>query len=739
MDLYNMANIHRIKLNEHQYKLYKKLLNENQEGDSINKAIKYAEEKMGLEHDSAVNYVRVTFRGKIHACRTKNGGKYILGALRLYNEEVKTEKNMRDLERCIKIITENEDLYKKYNKDLNGLHLNALINELKDYKLEDEKEVENSNKSNGIQSDYKIVSVDTFDICNSYSDYVSWCVTKNISTWQSYTNQNTAQFYFALKPGFETLSRAHHENEELLGEYGLSMLAICVNPDGSLKTCTCRWNHDKGGNDHCMNVKQIEEVIKCDFRKVFKPNEKGLKMRKAFDEMEERIFNAKIVEDIDKIYDDMGGNNEYNGMHFTRYYRNNLIILSVFGSTKYAFYSKNTSNKSSKVQFIKKFHNDNYGCESYAFQTKDYIFLNDDELGRMFVYDKETLKESNNFGNINESKYYYDEDRGVGFLYINSNKSNTIYSIMDSETDNIKKCNISEKLVDLERVTSFEPLYEDDGDYGEYLNLTYIDKNGKDRCAIISLWGDLYKNDARVTDIILGDFFKYQPIGDFGLEGNHYVLEDEDIGPIDERESYGAGNCCIILSKHNKDKANEVTIVTRDFYDNRYTILERCDEYEVLDLGDHYVLVLGDNNWRHKSLYKINCSSNNMEDGVTSICEYCNSYKEEPMEDVLLAFKDTDNEKYIMFDDYSIEPYSDVLDRYEEEWTHEYDRFVYDMKVEWQERHDEIADIPEDELDKDDIKYREDFDIDNFMDDYENFEFNCREYELYIAMDNIFC
>jgi hypothetical protein len=72
--------------------------------------------------------------------------------------------------------------------------------------------------------------------------------------YQSYTKNGLGRFYFCLKPRFEKVERIEGEDCPM-DDYGKSMIAISVNDDGSLNTCTCRWNHDNGGNDNMMDTK----------------------------------------------------------------------------------------------------------------------------------------------------------------------------------------------------------------------------------------------------------------------------------------------------------------------------------------------------------------------------------------------------------------------------------------------------------------------------------------------------
>ena len=49
------------------------------------------------------------------------------------------------------------------------------------------------------------------------------------------------------------------------------MIAVSVNEDGSLNTCTCRWNHSNGGNDNIMTTQQISQLLGVNFYQTFLP------------------------------------------------------------------------------------------------------------------------------------------------------------------------------------------------------------------------------------------------------------------------------------------------------------------------------------------------------------------------------------------------------------------------------------------------------------------------------------
>ena len=88
--------------------------------------------------------------------------------------------------------------------------------------------------------------------------------------YSNYTKNGLGRFYFCLQDGFENVPKVESEGCPM-DTYGKSMIAISVNDDGSLNTCTCRWNHDNGANDSMMDTKEISKFFGVDFYTTFKP------------------------------------------------------------------------------------------------------------------------------------------------------------------------------------------------------------------------------------------------------------------------------------------------------------------------------------------------------------------------------------------------------------------------------------------------------------------------------------
>jgi len=177
---------------------------------------------------------------------------------------------MNKLNKMLKIICaahENE-----YDNNFNGLSFEELD---KKFSGAVKKELDNDREEIGKlqlikNTAYKIVPIDSFEEASKYGKYTSWCVTHYDDMYANYTKGGLGRFYFCLRDGFENVPKVAGEGCPM-DTYGKSMIAISVNDDGSLNTCTCRWNHDNGGNDDMMDTKEISKFFGIDFYKTFKP------------------------------------------------------------------------------------------------------------------------------------------------------------------------------------------------------------------------------------------------------------------------------------------------------------------------------------------------------------------------------------------------------------------------------------------------------------------------------------
>ncbi|MBP5456801.1 MAG: hypothetical protein J6Y37_09890 [Paludibacteraceae bacterium] len=227
--------------------------------------------------------------------------KFMMGVVRMFMEgELSDGKVIMALNKTLRFVCSDAHV-NEYDNNLNGISADELVTRfsgLSSQELEKDKQ-ELSSVTYSEDGKYDIVKIDNFDKANEYSNYVTWCITSDPSMYDSYTNDGEGIFYFCLKEGFENVPREAGPNAPL-DDYGLSMIAVSVNPDGSCNTITCRWNHDKNGNDSVLTTKELSSIIGRNFYDTFKPLSQSEILKRKMD-----AFNAlhqKLVEEVDGVF-----------------------------------------------------------------------------------------------------------------------------------------------------------------------------------------------------------------------------------------------------------------------------------------------------------------------------------------------------------------------------------------------------------------------------------------------------
>ena len=258
---------------------FKALLTEDQTASSIRDARNLLMKTYGWDKERADKFIRIDLRNDLPQLRSKQGGKFILGVTRMFiNNELRDASTINGLNSTLKYVA-SEAHINEYDRNLNGLSAKELIDRFATARtndLESEK-AKISSKQYAQNTDYTIVPINSFEEAEEYGGYTSWCVTHDEDMFDSYTSDGIGQFYFCLKKGFESMKPVKDEGCPL-DEYGLSMVAVSVDENGALSTCTCRWNHDNGGNDNIMTTEEISDLIGQNFYNVFKPNTKWMDM-----------------------------------------------------------------------------------------------------------------------------------------------------------------------------------------------------------------------------------------------------------------------------------------------------------------------------------------------------------------------------------------------------------------------------------------------------------------------------
>ena len=267
------------------------LITENAKNNNMKPARKYLEEKLGWDNEQIMDFFG-KMKHDIPNVRMNNC-KYFLGVTRMIMEKQLTNgENIMKLNDILKYINNNESLNTSFDRNLNGLTFEKLSEQTSEgmeqaYKSERERLY--STDFGERNTSYRIVKINSFKEASEYGKYTPWCVTHEIEAFNDYTNNGICVFYFCLKNGFENVKEKIGENCPL-DEYGLSMIAVCVDENGKCKTVTCRWNHDNGGNDNIMSTDELSILLGVNFYEVFKPStvfkeklEKALSLAKKGD------------------------------------------------------------------------------------------------------------------------------------------------------------------------------------------------------------------------------------------------------------------------------------------------------------------------------------------------------------------------------------------------------------------------------------------------------------------------
>ncbi len=241
---------------------------ENRESKNLSKARNYIRKmRPNIDAQQIVDGIRTDIpNSRIADC------KFILGIARMYLDgQLQNQDIIAKLNRTLRLIGSDAHV-NEYNNDLNGEGADVLIQRFSGNIQQDLDNRKNDLSRQTFQDngEYEIVPIDSFEEAEKYGEYTSWCVTHYLEMYSSYTHSGMGRFYFCLKNGFESVPQEIGENCPL-DEYGLSMIAVSVNEDGSCNTITCRWNHDNGGNDNIMDEEELSRVIGRNFYQTFLP------------------------------------------------------------------------------------------------------------------------------------------------------------------------------------------------------------------------------------------------------------------------------------------------------------------------------------------------------------------------------------------------------------------------------------------------------------------------------------
>ena len=267
------------------------LITENAKNNNMKSARRYLEEKLGWDNEQIMDFFG-KMQHDIPNVRMNNC-KYFLGVTRMITERQLTNgENIIKLNSILKYINNDESLNTSFDRNLNGLTFEKLSEQMSEgmeQAYKSERERFSSTDFGERNTSYNIVKINNFKEASEYGKYTPWCVAHGEQAFKNYTNNGICVFYFCLKDGFENVPEKIGEGCPL-DEYGLSMLAVCVDENGECNSITCRWNDNNGGNGNIMSTEELSRLLGVNFYEVFKPStlfkeklEKALSLAKKGD------------------------------------------------------------------------------------------------------------------------------------------------------------------------------------------------------------------------------------------------------------------------------------------------------------------------------------------------------------------------------------------------------------------------------------------------------------------------
>ena len=254
------------------------LITESQESKSIEEAKRLLIAR-GQSEERADWMVRYALRHDMPAfAHNPKAGKFILGVVRMYlDRQIMDATTIFNLDESIKIAATDE-YYEQFDRNLNGMSAQEVIDMFAPIIREINRQYREQVNSTTyeLNNRYTIVPIRDYRHATEFRQYSDWCLCElgyeGERSYDSYTCDGLCQLYFCLRDDYREMTNRKEIGEGCpLDDYGLSMIAITVSPEGNLRTCTTRWNHENGGSDKIMNPVEISNVIGRNFYDTFKP------------------------------------------------------------------------------------------------------------------------------------------------------------------------------------------------------------------------------------------------------------------------------------------------------------------------------------------------------------------------------------------------------------------------------------------------------------------------------------
>lgn len=155
----------------------------------------------------------------------------------------------------------NSPLYDEYNGNFNGHSFEEVQQELSVNLSKESKPVKKGN--------YAVVPISSYEQALKYKSYApDWCILQSDEAFDDHTINGINKFYFLLNEGWRDEEPIPVDNYPY-DNYGYSMIAVSIDPDGNVTSTTSRWNFDDAHDDF-LTDEQLKSLLGPQFDKLIK-------------------------------------------------------------------------------------------------------------------------------------------------------------------------------------------------------------------------------------------------------------------------------------------------------------------------------------------------------------------------------------------------------------------------------------------------------------------------------------
>ena len=195
-------------------------------------------------------------------------------------------KELLDFKKMLALMLEDKEI--EYDKDLNGESFYSLY-----HRYAAKLEMEKNNQKALVRSlmltpnqDYTIKRITNFQEMQAYypltPSHSPWCVAYSERKFDAFSANGTNRIYIVLHHNYKSINETAGSQRSLsflqaidkepyspYDDYGLSMLLMVTNLEGSLIYCTSRWNHTFKHSSHdYLNEYEISMLTGRNFYKI---------------------------------------------------------------------------------------------------------------------------------------------------------------------------------------------------------------------------------------------------------------------------------------------------------------------------------------------------------------------------------------------------------------------------------------------------------------------------------------